>query len=509
MARRGKRWRDKRTAASRWAASGLLVLAFALAPAGAQPPPQAATALDEGEDEALQQRLTEREDKRRPRDPISVDVAGRPLVLGGEVELEAGLLRPYRAVDAPGRDDRALLELGLEAEAFYSVGKPLSVFAQLRLAAEEDLRVGDYMQISERYLERGEMWLYSEDIGGSGIDLDLGRLDFEDDRRWWWDEELDAVRIAFEGERVEFALAFARELGPNRSDRDFVDPEHDRVQRLIAEASWDWAPNHALQLFALRQRDRSRSESPGRTVAAEREDESDARLTWLGARAIGAVEFRRAGIVGYWLDAARVRGTERLAEYQALTPRQSEVVVVTQHRVRGHALDAGLTWLLPLAGEPRLFAGVAFGSGDAAVDDAGDDRDRGFRQTTLHANEAGFGGVQRYPHYGVLLAPQLANLRVDTVGAGLSLLRASSLDVVYHRYRLHHPAESLRDARLELELDAVHRDLGSALDLVLAVEEWERVEFFGVLSGFRAGRAVAAGDGAWSYGAVFAMRIAF
>ena len=83
------------------------------------------------------------------------------------------------------------------------------------------------------------------------------------------------------------------------------------------------------------------------------------RLTWLGARAIGVVDARGWGLVGYWLDWARVRGDERLVEYEALTPLQSEVVDIAQRTVRGDALDIGFNWLLPFAREPRLFGGVA------------------------------------------------------------------------------------------------------------------------------------------------------
>jgi alginate production protein len=502
--------------------SGLLALSSVTGPACAMPGMQtdAAIAVEsdtesestaEAEEVELQQRLTEREDKRRPLDPVTIDLAGRPLIVGGEVELETSTLWPRTGDSAQGRSDRSFVELGIEAEAFYGFGPPLSLFAQVRLAAEEDLRAGDCMagdciEISDRYLERGEMWLYSEDIAGSGIDVELGRLDFEDDRRWWWDDELDAVRIDFEAGPVELALAYARETAPRRSDRDFIDPEHDDVRRLIAELSWDWAENHSLQLFALRQEDRSQRESVGQTLAHEREDDADADLTWLGVRAIGVVDARSWGLLGYWLDWARVRGGERTAGYEALTPLQSEVVDVARHAVRGKALDMGFNWLLPFAGEPRLFVGHAYGSGDAEGDD---DIDHAFQQTTLHANEAGFGGVQRYPHYGVLLDPELSNVRVQTLGAGFTLLRSSSLDLVLHRYRLDHPADELRDARLDLELDAVHRDLGSAVDAVLALEEWERFEFFAVLSGFRPGRAVVAAEREWSYGVFLAMRIAF
>lgn len=502
--------------------SGLLALSAVTGPACAMPGMQTDTAIapeSETESEStaevekieLQQRLTEREDKRRPLDPVTIDLAGRPLIVGGEVELETSTLWPRTGDGAQDRSARSFVELGIEAEAFYSFGLPLSLFAQVRLAAEEDLhagdcRIGDCTEISDRYLERGEMWLYSEDIAGTGIDLDLGRLDFEDDRRWWWDDELDAVRVVLEAGNVGLAVAYVRELAPRRSDRDFIDPEHHGVRRLIAEASWDWAANHSLQLFALRQEDRSQRESVGQTLAHEREDDADAELTWLGARAIGVVDARSWGLLGYWLDWARVRGSERAVEYEALTPSQSEVVDIAQHRVRGRALDVGFNWLLPFATEPRVFASYAYGSGDA---EGGDDIDRSFQQTALHANEAGFGGVQRYPHYGVLLDPELSNLRVQTLGAGFTLLHSSSLDLVLHRYRLEHSADELRDARLDLELDAEHRDLGSAVDLVLALEEWERFEFFAVLSGFRPGRAVVSAEREWSYGVFLAMRIAF
>ena len=146
----------------------------------------------------------------------------------------------------------------------------------------------------------------------------------------------------------------------------------------------------------------------------------------------------------------------------------------------------GLAWILPMAFEPRLFAGYAFGSGDRTLEEG---TDHSFRQTGIEANEAGFGGVERFAHYGVLLDPELSNLQVLTVGAGLSLLRSSSLDLVYHYYRLDEPALFLRDARLEATLTGEHRDLGHGVDLVLALEEWERLEFELIGSAFRPGRA--------------------
>jgi hypothetical protein len=174
--------------------------------------------------------------------------------------------------------------------------------------------------------------------------------------------------------------------------------------------------------------------------------------------------------------------------------------------VGGWAIDVGLSWLLPLPLEPRLYAGYAHGSGDENPEAS---TDRSFRQTGIHANEAGYGGVEHFSHYGFLLDPELSNLGIATLGAGLSLFDSSSLDLVYHRYRLVERADSLLDSRLEATLTGESRAVGDEIDLVLAVEEWERFELFFVASGFRADRAFGEDDGKWSYGGIAALRFAF
>jgi hypothetical protein len=458
---------------------------------------------DEDEEEDLQQRLTEREDKRRPLEPFGVPLFGHELVLGGEYELEVGWVRPRvlepevdgRVVREP---DQLAMSHELQLEAFYSIGEPLSLFVQFQGIWDEDLLGRTFESVSDTYLERGEMWLYSENLLDSGVSLDLGRLDFEDDRRWWWDEELDAARVIWEVGNVEVQVALAYEIASDRSDRSWIEPEQERVLRWIGEASWDLAETHSLQLFLLHQDDHSPTERAGQSVPAEREDDSDARLTWLGGRATGLADLGSGGYLGYWLDAAWVRGREREIDF-------------------GDVAGGRLDWLLAVDWEPRLFAGYAYGSGDATV--GGDDR--AFRQSDLQANEAGFGGVERFNSYGLLLQPELSNLGIVTVGAGIALFRSSSLDLVYHHYRLDEPAEDLRDSLLQAQLDGRHRELGHGVDLVLAVEEWERFEFDVALSALRTSNAFGSGDPdslddpdevggrRWIVGAFLAVRYAF
>jgi hypothetical protein len=466
--------------------------------------PQALRAEDD-EDE-LRERLTERVDKRRPREPWSIEVGGRALSVSGEYEVELGYLRP-RVYGAPAAErDRLLLEQGLVLEGFWGLGPALSLFAQVRVAMEEDLLPDTQDDVSDFYVEREEMWLVSEDVGASPVSVEFGRLNFEDDRRFWWDDELDAVRVEYEASGLDVALALARELAPTRSDHDYVEPDDDRVLRLLAEASWDFAPGHALELFLLHQRDRSQTDSPGEVVPSEREDPSDATLAWLGLRSTGVFELPRRGFLGYWLDTAWVHGDERQVEFEELPGHRSEASDVVRRDVSGYAVDTGVGYTLPVALEPRLFAGYAFTSRDSTPDTGSD---RSFRQSGLQANEAGFGGVERFPQYGILLAPELSNLRVWTLGAGVSLFESSSLDLVWHGYRQVEAATSLRESRLDATLTGRSRDLGQELDLVLAVEEWERFEFDVAASVLHTGSAFGADRGEWSAGGFLAVRFAF
>jgi hypothetical protein len=124
---------------------------------------------DAAQNDELRERLTEREDKRRPVEPLSIDLAGRPLTVGGEYEIGLNYLRRRVVGAAVRQPDRLLLEQGLEVEAFYSFGPPLSVFAQLRAVMEEDLLSHTFEEVSDRFVERGEMWVYTKNAAGSHV----------------------------------------------------------------------------------------------------------------------------------------------------------------------------------------------------------------------------------------------------------------------------------------------------------------------------------------------------
>lgn len=477
---------------------GLLYLSLSAA-AATEPVPDL-TAIDD-----QRMRLTERLDENRVEQPWTSMFLGHPLSASFQYELAVDWLRQLTEPHPPHGKTRVLLEQQAEGEIFYTLGPSLSFFAQARLRMERDLRADTLHGVSTVFWERGEMWLTSENILGLPLNVEIGRLDFEDDRRWWWDDDLDAMRITVVGKTMEFALAVGQELGPTRTDHAFIEPARQGVLRVIAEASWDCAPDHTLQAFALHHHDRSARHRIEEVVEVHREDEVDAKLTWLGARATGMWR-AKPGFLHYWVDTAGVRGEERTVNYLPFSGQQSIVEEGTQRTVSGWAVDLGLTWTAPVKGAPRLSLGYARGSGNK---NTGSLRDSAFRQTGLNSNAPGFGGVQGFSGYGMLLDPELSNLAIVTVGIGRALFTSSSLDLVYHAYRQIEPANSLRYARLETGLTGQNRDLGRGLDLVLAVEESDWLQFEVTASAFHAGKAFGPQRGEWTFGGFAARRLAF
>jgi alginate production protein len=461
---------------------------------------------EEPEAPDLLERLTERNDKRIELDPYRIGLAGRVLSIGGQYELG------YERIHTGGRRPNLELRRGnafaqeLELEAFYRFDAHHSVFAQGRLVmVDEDYGESDADELT-KYAERGEMWYRYEAIAGSDWVFDIGRIDYEDRRHWWWDDELDSARLTHDGDNLVFSVSLAKELGGVRSNLNDLAADEKGVIRGLATVDWTWTDNQSAQLFLLHQNDDSARLQPDDFARPGQEDPSDANLTWLGGLVTGVFELSSTGLLGYWLNGGWVNGTEHLTVFEDDPDKGLRADSVRRRKVDGWAVDTGVSWMPDWSWEPRFFAGYAYGSGDS---DPESKNDRAFRQTGLESNDAGFGGVEEFPNYGILIDPELSNIGIASVGVGGALFRASSLDLVYHHYRLAEPAESLRDSNIEVELTGIDRDFGQALDLVLALEEWKQIELLLTVSAFRAGRAFGRDHGEMSYGGFAGVRITF
>jgi len=426
--------------------------------------------------------LVRRQDSRRPERFSQATLFGRPLGYSAELQTDVRGRDNYELQQA----DRVVdSETELSADLFYQPSDRIYVYAGAKALYQADLHRDDGEEPGQASIERDQSWIYFDRVGGTGIGLQLGRQNFKETRSWWWDDDLDAARLYFDRGPYHVEFGVARELAKVSSLERGIDPGQQGVNRFIGTASWLWAPGQTLQLFGMQASDGSARGRIGQALDPESEDESDADLTWLGLRAIGSHAFDAAGELQYWIDSASVRGDEALVSYRTVGA-NSVVSSVREVRVRGTAVDVGLSWQLPLAASPSITIGFAKSSGDRS---RADGVDGNFRQTGLHENKWRFGGVNRFRNYGEVLRPELSNLRISTLSFGLPLLANSSLELSYHAYRQAVASTEMRDARIDGTLTGTNTDIGQELDLILGFREGQRMDLAITGGLFRAGEA--------------------
>ncbi len=388
-------------------------------------------------------------------------------------------------LDASVQGGRDVQEHEIKADALWRPADSAQAFVQAVVLAETRRRLANGSVQKQHSLERGQTWLLFEAIGGTPVSLQLGRVAIVDRRAWWWDDDLDALRLiyAVPGTRVD--TGFAREVLKLSSRDRGIAADRRGVTRWFGHASQDWGGSHQLEAFWLLQRDGSGAPAPGALFADGEQDASDARLHWLGLRASGEQRLASGHRVGYRIDAAVVGGRESLTPFEENDPGLLVAGATGARTVRGRAWDAGLYWRLPGGARPTF--NLAWAQGSGGVADA--TQDRNFRQTGLHENKGRMGGVKRIRFYGELLSPDLSNLSVASAGFGVRVLPASSVELLVHRYRQQVASTRVAGSRLAADPLGESRDLGREVDLLLASREWQNVELTLLLAAFKPGAA--------------------
>ena len=413
--------------------------------------------------------------------------------------------------DAPTDHDNSQLEQELSLELFfYPLADNLALFLEGKLFYTAFLRDLDHQTDFNWDFERGESWLYIRQLFGSDFSLQFGRPSFLDKREWWWNTEVDAIRLHYDLDTVHVQVSAAQEILPVLAHADRIEPDEKDVLRVFGRAAWEWRESeketHWFEGFFLYQHDHSDRPAIGKLVPAYRQDESDADLAWFGLRALGSVQSERLGRFDYWLDVAGVIGHETLFGFD-------DDHIVEERRtqdVDGWAIDVGLTWQADVPSHPALTLGYAIGSGDRRPESGAD---HAFRQTGLQDNSDYFGGAFRFHYYGDLLQPELSNLHILTVALGFRLFEKrweeSSIDFIYHLYSQVEPAPFLRDAALDTDPEGNKRAIGQEWDLVVSIQHFAPFEINLIGSIFRAGPAYGSLSGEMAYKAVIEVDFSF
>jgi alginate production protein len=352
--------------------------------------------------------------------PETVHSITEHLKFGARLELEYKQETDFNLDTEDHEDIQTLQPLASLAFSFAP-----SDAASLFLNLESRRRIVDDEEEKKQNETKHELKQAYLTLGGAQYEVEarLGRQRFNDRREWFYDDEMDALRLFVYNSDLMLEAAASR---TNEKDFNLSDAEG-QMTNYHLHAKYVASADEQIGLYYIVQEDRTQAVQEDRAL--------------FGLHAEGVLSEN----LGFWIEAGYLTG-ER-ADMDIL----------------GYGYDAGISYRFDASLKPSLTLAYAYGSGD---DNLTDGKDGNFRQTGLQDNEAKLNGVTRIKYYGELLDPELSNLQVATAGFGFKPTRKSSIDLVYHYYRQNRTINRLRNAELEEKPDGLHKELGNEIDLI-------------------------------------------
>ena len=303
-------------------------------------------------------------------------------------------------------------------EISMPVGESSELYSKLRIFHSINLTDNPADDRSANFDVR-EAFFYWGDFLHPSLGLQIGRQRFRDRREWVYDDQLDAIRLHYTHNRLRAEIAGAKGLfGPTRSRSD--------QYYFIGTLEYVFPRNRYLKGYFIKRNDlTSRDEDP----------------IWLGLSSRG----RMTRNMRYWAELARMMGRRR------------------DRLLRGWGYDLGASYSFDWRWKPTFALSYAFASGDNDFDDG---IDGNFRQTRLNDNTYRIVGLKRYHYYGVLMEPELFNLRVGTFDFGIRPSKSWSVNFAYHNYRQTVPSRELGDSDLDIRPTGLDPRLGEGLDVI-------------------------------------------
>ncbi len=430
-------------------------------------------------------------DDARPEQQRESTLFGKRLIVGGEVSTSLRGRGRYDLEDRDSADADAAAEGKLEA--IWLPSERMAVFASSKAFGETSASQGRNTK-RKSGITLDELWWLKTGLFETPLAIQVGRQRLRDQREWWWDDNMEAVRLHYFGSDLTGFVGAGRKLA-SLSTEGPLDAEDRGLFNVFGHLDWEWKKRHHLEVFALRQNDRSASYAVGDIVASDRVDARDADLTWAGVRARGCIKPKFPKRLCYWGDLARVSGREREFALDPFDANNDQVTGVGRRTVRGKAYDVGVSLELPFAPKPVLTLGRAHGSGDRSGTPG---HDGAFRQTGLHRNDGRYRGLSRFRYYGEVLRPDLSNIEIDTAAIGIPLGDTFWLETIWHRYRQPEADNRIVGSPIDTNPEEDNDDLGEEIDVVLGYRPPTRWEFEMSGGAFRAGPAFGDSEGRWA-----------
>ncbi len=352
------------------------------------------------------------------------------LTFGAQIEFEYKL---DRNLDLDGSTDEDLSTIVPEFALAFSFDpfEFLQLFVNFKVGAEFEIEDGSRKK-DRAIFEIEEAYIFIKDLFEDRFSFQLGRQQFDDERQWLYDAELDGARAFILHWGIVTQLSFSRGGFVNR---DLIRRDAgDKTNNYTVYSTYYFNEDTNLAAYFL-----ARDDTTG---------ENDSPI-FLGIHSDGEA----SDSLDYWIELAYVTGKEG------------------NNNISGFGFDAGGTYALDVTLEPSLTLGYAFGS-------------REFRQTGLQGNEGDFNGAVDFLYYGEFFEPDLSNMSIITAGTSINPTEESSIDLVYHYYFQTEASDELRDSNLDVEPDGINRSLGSEIDLILGYEQKEEKLAFALSFGY-------------------------
>ena len=389
------------------------------------------------------------DERLRPESQFQTWIGDTLLTLTGAVSTDLNYQRNLD-LDFNRQRDRFRWNTDVAINAIFSFPHGFYLFTELAMEDELTFREHDPTR-NDFQLQVDELFFQGPFTTSLPLIFRVGRQQFFEERRWYLDDNFDALRILFDPAPWHIRASVSVPVNnPNSQLRFFDDIDVNRSQLDgMIDVTYDFHPleqkSKAGFYILVRDDYSARDENP----------------IWIGLRSYGRPKFKfdyngnktlqnlLKPRIKYWFDAAFVAGNVR------------------SNRIRGFGLDIGATYIArKWAYEPYLTLGYAYGSGDSNPTNG---TDSNFRQTGFQGNSGKFGGVVNFDYYGVLFDPELSNLHIFTVGVGMRPFEDSSIDVVYHHYEQDAPSVRIRSFDTAANLNGLNSELGDEIDMVLGI----------------------------------------
>lgn len=237
------------------------------------------------------------------------------------------------------------------------------------------------------------------------FEFSVGRRNYEDERHWLYDTSIDSVGATFRQGPIRVDAFAGREVWKSLNFIPNQGQVKDRINTKSIYLDYRGIEDVRLAAYHIVRDDLTRTQGKPQLT---------------GVRAIG----RPSDEFNFWTELAYTSGKDAASQ-----------------RLSGTGVDVGATYrFLSLPLRPNITLGYAFGSGD---DNPTDTKNDTFLQTGLQSNEARFAGVSKFKYYGEALEPELSNIKIFTLGLGLWPAPNVTVDIVYHKYRLHKFAQEV------------------------------------------------------------------